>query len=55
MTALQSMTGLSGQTLARLLRAVPSASRLLRFGLVPREQGVRAVIDSSGRMAWEWA
>lgn len=54
MTAFQSITGLSSQTIARLLRAVPSASRLLRLGLVPREQYVRIVVDAGGRIAWEW-
>ena len=54
MSQIQSITGMPSLTLARLLRAVPSAARLLRFGLVPREQDVRAVIDINGRMAWEW-
>lgn len=55
MNALQTITGLSGQTLARLLRAVPSARRLLRFQpkTVTRERDVRPAIDASGRMVWE--
>lgn len=40
---------------ARLMRAVPSAARLLRFVRLgpPRERDVRPVIDGHGRMVWE--
>ena len=42
-------------TLARILRAVPSAARLLRFLPLPapRERDVRPAIDGYGRLTWE--
>lgn len=57
MNACQLLSGLSAQTLARLLRAVPSASRLIRFypALALRERDMRPAIYASGRMVWERA
>lgn len=55
MTAQQPAAGIPPLQLARLVRAVPSATRLLRFLRLgpPRERDVRPAIDSSGRMVWE--